>query len=152
MAIQNTFEQSSYENNLERLEKLNPESKPLWGKMNIAQMLAHLNVAYNITYNKSLPKAKGFKKFFMKLVVKKIVTGEKPFSKNGRTAPEFLITDKKEFTKEKETLIKYITDTFNKGEKYFDRKENISFGKLTAKEWSNLFQKHLNHHFEQFGV
>ncbi len=152
MAVKYTFEQATYENNLKRLEKLNAETKALWGKMNVAQMLAHLNVAYGITYNENLPKITGLKKFLLKLIVKKIVTSEKPFSKNGRTAPEFIIADNRGFTKEKEKLANYIKETFQKGETYFEGKENISFGSLSAKEWSNLFQKHLDHHFAQFGV
>ena len=38
------------------------------------------------------------------------------------------------------------------GEEYFDGKENISFGKLTKNQWNILFSKHLDHHFNQFGI
>jgi hypothetical protein len=38
------------------------------------------------------------------------------------------------------------------GETYFEGKPSPSFGKMTAKEWSNQFWKHMDHHFRQFGI
>jgi hypothetical protein len=37
----------------------------------------------------------------MKLFVKNIVVGEKPYAKNSRTAPEFIIANQRDFEKEK---------------------------------------------------
>jgi len=88
----------------------------------------------------------------LKLFVKKIVVGEKPYPKNGRTAPEFLITSEKEFEKEKNRIIKYLKKTQELGEVHFDNKASHSFGKLTKTEWNNMFYKHLDHHLTQFGV
>ena len=88
----------------------------------------------------------------LKLFVKPIVVGEKPYKKNSRTAPEFIISDAKNFEIEKERLINYILKTANLGENYFDNRESHSFGKLTKKEWNTMFYKHLDHHLNQFGV
>jgi len=38
------------------------------------------------------------------------------------------------------------------GALYFEGRESLSFGKLTSKEWNNLFYKHIDHHFTQFGI
>ena len=38
------------------------------------------------------------------------------------------------------------------GVSYFENKESHSFGRLTIKEWNNMFYKHLEHHLTQFGV
>ena len=43
----NTFDSSTTDSVLARLEKISANTQPLWGKMNVAQMLAHLNVAYD---------------------------------------------------------------------------------------------------------
>ncbi len=43
--------------------------------------------------------------------MKKSVVGEKPYPKNGRTAPQFLITNEREFEKEKKQLISYFIKT-----------------------------------------
>jgi len=153
MAILNVFEPSTTANSLERLNKLSAGMTPKWGKMNAPQMLAHLNVAYDIAYGKTeVKKMGGFGKLMMKLFVKKIVVGEAPYKKNSRTAPYFLIADEREFNAEKEKLAAYIQQVEKDGASFFEGKESAAFGPLSAKEWSNQFQKHLDHHFQQFGI
>jgi PHD/YefM family antitoxin component YafN of YafNO toxin-antitoxin module len=152
MALPNIFEPSVTATTLERLKNLSPESKPVWGTMNSAQMLAHLNVAYDVTYGKMTPKVGGFMKLMMKLFVKKMVVSEKPYKKNSRTAPYFVIADAREFDAEKTKLADYIKTTEAKGAAFFEGKESISFGKMSSQEWNNQFYKHMNHHFQQFGV
>ena len=84
--------------------------------------------------------------------IRKIVTNEVPFKHNSQTAPAFIISDERNFDAEKKRLIDYVSKTLQMGEQYFDNKESMSFGKLSATEWNNMFYKHLNHHLTQFGV
>ncbi|MFD1552399.1 hypothetical protein DNU06_10795 [Putridiphycobacter roseus] len=135
-----------------RINNLTNETKPEWGKMNASQMLAHLNVSYELAFDDTLPQPGAFKKFMLNLFVKKIVVGDKPYKKNSPTAPEFKITDSKDFEKEKQRLIDFIDKTQSLGAAYFDGKESNSFGKLSKNEWNTMFVKHLNHHLTQFGV
>lgn len=136
-----------------RINKLNKNSNPQWGKMSASQMLAHCNVAYEMTYDTSkFKKPKGLKKVFLKHILKPFVVGNKPFKKNGQTAPEFRIKDEKNFESEKQRMFDYIDKTQQLGANHFEGKENLSFGNLTSNEWNNLFYKHLNHHLNQFGV
>ena len=151
MAYSNIFSSSATSEMMNRLNKLQSDSKPLWGKMNAAQTLAHLNVAYDKAYNPGkAPGAIG--KFLMKLFVKNVVVSSKPYKKNNRTAPEFLIEGERDFDKEKARLIDNMKKTEQNGVTYFEGRENISFGKLSSEEWSNLFGKHMDHHFQQFGI
>ena len=152
MEILNTFDPRTTEIFISRIEKLTPETQPQWGKMDVAQMMAHVSVAYDMTYGKLNLKYNGFMRMMLKLIVKKMVVGEKPYKKNNSTAPAFIITDKREFEKEKQILIDYIKLTDSKGIAHFDGLENTSFGKLSAKEWSTLLSKHLDPHLTQFGV
>lgn len=135
-----------------RINKLQSYSRPLWGKMNVAQMLAHCNVTYEMVYEDKHPKPNVFMRFLLKLLVKNYVVNEKPFKQNGHTAPQFKIVDTKDFEAEKSRLISYIQKTQQLGEAYFDGKESHSFGNLASQEWNNMFYKHLNHHLSQFGV
>jgi len=150
--MKNIFDKTVSEEVIGRINLLNVNSKPKWGKMTVDQMLAHCNVTYEFEYENKHAKPKGFKKWMLKTFVKNIVVSEKPYKKNGRTAPEFLITSEKDYIKEKERLNSYIAKTQELGSNYFDNKENHSFGKLTKTEWNNLFYKHLDHHLNQFGV
>ena len=122
------------------------------GKMNVDQMLAHCNVAYDMSFTDQYPKPNLFVKQLLKMFVKPTTCGEKPYKKNGKTAPQFIIKDKRDFELEKQKLINYLNKTRNLGAAHFEGLESHSFGKLSSREWSNLFYKHLDHHLTQFGV
>jgi hypothetical protein len=107
---------------------------PEWGKMTVAQMLAHCNVTYEMLYENKHPRPNGLVKFMLKLFVKKGVVNEVPYPKNSRTAPQFVILETKEFEKEKARLIDYIYKTQQLGASYFEGKESHSFGRLNSKE------------------
>ena len=150
--MNNLFDKSDTEKLIERINGLTPASQNLWGKMNVSQMLAHCNVAYEYLYDNKYKKPGFLKGLLLKWFIKPIVVGDKPYAKNSRTSPEFLITDQKEFENEKTRLIGFINKTRDHGASYFDGKDSISFGKLTSEEWNNMFYKHLNHHLSQFGL
>lgn len=151
--MKSIFEKEVTKKVIDRINKLNTNSKATWGKMNVAQMLAHCNVQYEIIYeNDKFPKPNAFVRFMLKTFVKNKVVGSKPFPKNGRTAPYFVIADEKEFENEKERLITYINTTQKNGVNVLLSRDTKSFGKLTADQWNNLFHKHLDHHLNQFGV
>ena len=136
-----------------RINRLEPGARPAWGKMSADQMLAHCNVPYAYTfYPEHFKRPGSIARFFLRNMVKNIVTGGKPYKKNSRTAPEFLITGSRDFEKEKELLIANIRKCCELGVSFFEGKENFSFGKMTAKEWNTLFYKHLDHHLTQFNV
>lgn len=150
--MENILKSEGAERFISRIYRLTPKTQPIWGKMNVSQVLAHCNVTYQTVYDKNYPKPNFFMKLMLKTFVKGMVVGEKPFPKNGRTAPNFLITDERDFEKEKQLLVKNIKRTQKLGEAHFEGKQSISFGELSASEWNNLFAKHLDHHLKQFGV
>ena len=138
---------------IERINHLSNSSQSKWGEMSVEQMLAHCNVTYSMIYDEDRQKpVRGFKKFILKILIKPIVVSEKPYKNNGRTAPEFIISSKKYFDKEKNILVSNLNRTQKLGADHFDGKASNSFGPLTAKQWSNMFVKHLDHHLKQFGV
>ena len=150
--MKNIFDPKVTEEVIQRINALTATTTPKWGKMNVAQMLAHCNVPYEMVYTDKHPKPNSFVKFMLKLFVKPTVVNEKPYKRNSRTAPAFIIADERDFEIEKNRLIAYLKKTQKLGQEHFDQKESHSFGKLNITEWNNLFYKHLNHHLEQFGV
>jgi len=150
--MENIFDKKVTAQIINRINNLQATTKPQWGKMSVGQMLAHCSVTYEMIYSDIHPKPNAVTKFILKTFIKKMVVGEKPFSRNGKTAPQFLITDHKFFDTEKNKLSAFITKTQKLGEDYFDNKESYSFGKLSKTEWNNMFYKHLDHHLTQFGV
>ena len=151
--MKNIFDKEVSKEVIARIDNLGKDSKAVWGKMSVAQMLAHCNVQYEIVYeNERFPKPNTFVRFMLKTFVKNKVVGPKPFPKNGRTAPYFVIDDDRDFDSEKNRLIAFITKTQKIGVDILLPRDTKSFGKLTANEWNNLFYKHLDHHLAQFGV
>ncbi|CAM4171247.1 DUF1569 domain-containing protein [Zobellia nedashkovskayae] len=150
--MKNVFDQTDVNELVSRINNLNSKSNNLWGRMSVGQMMAHCNVAYDMTYTDQYPKPTGFKKFMIKLIAKKMVVGPKPYKRNIRTAPEFLITDERDFELEKQKLVAHLQKTQQLGAAHFQNKESHAFGPLTSQEWNVLFYKHLDHHLQQFNV
>jgi hypothetical protein len=150
--MQNVFLKEDCDQFINRIKQLDSNTQPLWGKMSVDQMLAHCNVTYEMVYDNIHPKPNAIMRFVLKSFVKNKVVDESSYPKNSRTAPQFIITGDRNFDLEKNRLISYIIKTQELGENEFEGKESLSFGKLTSKEWNNMFAKHLDHHFTQFGV
>jgi hypothetical protein len=120
--------------------------------MSVDQMLAHCNVAYEMIFENKHKKPNVLMRFILKALVKDKVVSESSYPKNSRTAPAFLVIDKRNFEIEKQRLLNYITKVQQLGANDFDGKESLSFGKLNKVEWNNMMYKHLDHHLNQFGV
>ncbi len=150
--MKNIFKAADADEVIARINKLTPETKAVWGKMSVDQMLAHCNVTYEMLYTDKHPKPNFLLKFILKSFIKNSVVNDKPYKQNGQTAPAFVIADHRNFEDEKKRLIDFIKKTQELGEDYFDGKESHSFGVLNKSEWNMMFYKHLNHHLSQFGV
>src|ERR1700748_513802 len=102
--MKNIFSPEVTQEVIERIGQLTPQSQRKWGKMTVAQMLAHCSVTYEMIFEDIHPKPKGFKRFLLKTFVKKLVISETPYKANNPTAPAFLIKDEKDFQKEQQRL------------------------------------------------
>lgn len=151
--IKDIFNQQISDEVVGRINRLTPETQRLWGTMDVAQMLAHCNVPYAYTFTPEKFKKPNFlMKFILSNFVKKIVVSETPYKQNERTSPNFVISDQRDFEKEKAILIDNLTKCQELGRDYFEGKDNFSFGKMTANEWNALYYKHIDHHLRQFGI
>ena len=133
---------------IQRIEKLAPESKALWGKMNVSQMMAHFTLSAEMSTGELKTKSSPMQ-FIGRLLKKTVIHNDKPFRKNSPTAQELTILDPKEFAKEKVNFmdaIKRLTGEVTKAERH------PFFGKMTTEEWGIINYKHADHHLRQFGV
>lgn len=156
MDAQNIFDKAGAEALIVRIKQLKPDATPIWGSMTASQMLAHsskpFETVYDPAYAQKYPPPNPFLKFFLRLFVKPIVVGPKPYKKNMRTAPEFIVDDERDFEVEQRRLIDFIEKAQAEGAAGFEGRASHSFGPLTAREWNTLFYKHTDHHLAQFGV
>ena len=65
------FNEEISEEFISRIEKLTQESKLKWGKMSVAQMLAHCCVTYEMVYSDKHKRPNIFIRFVLKRFVKK---------------------------------------------------------------------------------
>jgi hypothetical protein len=152
MSLPNIFSALVCADMVSRINRLNTNTPALWGKMNVSQMLAHCCISYEMIFDDKHAKPNFLLRFVLKNFIKGTVVGEKPYKQGGLTAPQFLITNERDFEKEKMRLINYINQVQQMGEAAFEGKESHSFGVLNKTEWNNMLYKHLNHHLNQFGV
>jgi hypothetical protein len=136
---------------LARIEKLTPESKALWGKMSVSQMLAHSTEATKLATGEINTKFAPIQ-IMGNLFKKSFITGGKPFRRNSPTSPELKMVEPKEFDKEKAIYIAAINNAYAQGAKGAKSDRHPFFGKMTVEEWGILGYKHADHHLSQFGV
>jgi len=149
--MKNLFDRESVSEILDRINNLQPASAAHWGKMNVAQMLAHCSAAMDLASGQlNIPRV--FLGRILGPFVKSIYTNEKPFSKNSPTARELLFANPAEFSREQQLLCAKVQEFFAGGEARCTRHPHPFFGPLTPKEWSRGCYKHLDHHLRQFGV
>jgi len=145
------YERTTLKELTQRLDKLTASSKRLWGKMDVAQMLAHCSNVIEMAIGEKAGKSSLMGKVIGPFV-KGVVTSEKPFKQNMPTDNNFIVSDSKDFYKEKVRLTILLTRLSASGPEFMHNRRHSFFGKLTSREWSNSTVKHLDHHFRQFGV
>ena len=145
------FEPETKRSILERLGGLTSGASRQWGKMDAAQMMAHCSVAMEAgTGDKPLKQAligKIFAPF-----VRSSFLGEKPFGKNSPTDPTFVISDARDFAREKERLTALVARFCERGPAEAGRHTHSFLGKITGDDWGVVMYKHLDHHLRQFSA
>ena len=134
---------------IDRINKLTPQTRQVWGKMNVSQMLAHIQMPIQIAYGTHQPKGS----FLLRLIgplFKSKLWDEKPYKQSLPTDPTFVMTgSEKEFEKEKSAVLELINKFSTES---IIGEHHPVFGKLTKENWSKATWKHLDHHLAQFGV
>jgi hypothetical protein len=149
MEIKNLFEPAVKQEIIERINKLTPSTEHQWGKMNVSQMLAHVQLPIKTAYGTHQPKGS----FLLRLIgplFKSKLWDKTPYKQSLPTDPTFIMTgSSKEFEKEKSALLQLI-ERFTETNIISER--HPIFGKLNKENWSKATWKHLDHHLRQFGV
>lgn len=153
---QTTFVETTTEKVRECLSKLNEESKPEWGDLTPQMMVEHLEYSYRVASGEIQDFEISTPEKILEKVHATLYNYEKmPRGYDFPLAKKSDITNPKhenlEMAKEKmlEAREQYLEFFKDESEK---RTKNPVFGELNRYEWYLLERKHLNHHFEQFGL
>lgn len=145
------FDKDGAQDVISRIDTLQPASARQWGKMDVAQMMAHCSKTLDMASGRLNP-SRAFIGRVLGPIFKSLFTNEKPFSKNGPTGKVLVVADAREFAREQENLKANIRQFHEGGEAKCTRRPHPFFGALTPQEWGRGMYKHLDHHLRQFGA
>lgn len=153
---QETFIEMTAKKIEESLSKLTKDTKPKWGNLTPQHMIEHLEYTYRI--------ASGEIQDFEIVTPEKILEKVKNTLYNYEKMPRehmFPLAKESRITELKYSNLEEAINKLNEARdsylEYFKENpnaitKNVVFGELNRYEWYLLERKHLNHHFEQFGL
>jgi hypothetical protein len=131
-----------------RINFLSENSKPLWGKMTVSQMIKHCSKWDEMVLGKEVYKQSLIGKLFGKIALKDMLKDE-PVKKNLPTVPSFKIKENFDVAEEKKKWISLLNEY-----EYVSNEGFIHpfFGMLTKEQAGFIAYKHMDHHLRQFNV
>jgi hypothetical protein len=136
----------------ERVAHLRPDSPRLWGKMGVAQAVAHCSLGLEWAVGDSFP-PRMFLGRIMGWIVKPMALGnENPMRRNSPTAKSLVVADERDLDTEQQRLYQLIDRFVAGGPARCTKHPHSFFGRLEPEEWAELMYKHLDHHLRQFGA
>jgi len=145
-----------------RIQSLAPGAKREWGKMDVAQMLAHCQAPFRITTGEDTPPRRLLGMLFGRMALRTIIAkpvpdhdaeaADKPLRRNLPTDRSFAVRDRRDFAQEQQGLITLVRQFGARGPGGIGVARHPFFGRLSAAEWDTLMWKHLDHHLRQFGA
>ena len=151
MDKKNLFQREAVDEVMSRIDTLQPASLRQWGKMDVAQMMAHCSAALDMASGRlNLPRI--FIGRVLGPLAKPGFTNDKPFSRNNPTDKKLVVSDQRDFRREQEQLKQKLRQFHEGGEARCTQHPHPFFGALTPQDWSRGMYKHLDHHLRQFGA
>ncbi len=149
--MKNLFDKPAYEEIISRMNKLSANSQQQWGKMDVAQMLAHCKEAFKVPLSES-PLKRSFLGLLIGWMIKDKLHNDVPWKHNLPTAPQFIIKDSRNFEKEKNELLSLINKFHAGNPAVIEKIVHPMFGKFSGEQWGMAMYKHIDHHLMQFGA
>jgi hypothetical protein len=149
-----TFDQEFIETTGKRLENLSPDSAPLWGKMNCAQMMGHLNmtIIYSMGNLPAMPGNPGW--MSRNIIGPLILNGILKLPKNFvPPRPEGAPEPPPPPEGNKQMLLDAM-ERYRLGLEAGTIKAapHPGFGDIGAEGWAKMHVVHTDHHLRQFGI
>lgn len=152
LSMKNLYEPITAQEIRDRLVLLQPDSERQWGKMNVAQAVAHCATSMEWAVGDREPDRMYFGRILGVLIKPFVVGNDKPMRPNSPTAKSLIIEDHRNLQAERERLIGLIDRFTARRAQGCTTNPHSFFGRLTPDEWAILMYKHLDHHLRQFGV
>lgn len=136
---------------VERMGRIPPDRRPLFGKMSAPQMVCHVSDALRVSLGEIPTRSKG-KKVFTNPVVRWLLIHVLPWPKGKtQTAREMLTAQPTDWAADLGTFRALLERMGSRGPGGAWPPHPL-FGNLSGKMWGHLTYRHLDHHLGQFGV
>jgi hypothetical protein len=149
--MKNLFEPAATTEIMDRMSHLRADSERNWGKMNVAQMLAHCSAWMEMALGFTSPRRSFIGRIFG-AVAKSTILKEAPIRRNMPTDKSLIVSNERDFETERERLLEWTRRFASGGPETCTNHPHCFFGRMTPKEWGTLAYKHMDHHLKQFGV
>jgi len=150
--MRNLYEPSAVQEVKERIARLRPDSARHWGKMNVAQGVAHCAASMEWAVGDRVPPRMGLASILGRIIKPKVLGDDAPFRRNSPTAKDLVVQDQRDLAAERARLSALIDRFATAGPAGCTTNPHSFFGRMTPDEWAILMYKHLDHHLRQFGV
>jgi hypothetical protein len=150
--MKNLFEATTAKEVKARIGQLGPNSQRQWGKMTVAQAIAHCSRTMEWAVGDSYEPRMFIGRIIGPLVKSRVLRDEKPMGRNAPTAKSLVVKDERDLGKECTRLSALVDRFFEGGPHGCTKHPHAFFGQLAPEEWARLMYKHLDHHLRQFGV
>lgn len=136
-----------------RIHYLNQNLEPLWGKMDVCQMMRHCNQVLQVPLGKiKLPEINRLFRAIGIITKWEIQVFNNGIPPNMPTLQKLIVNFECDFEEEKKSLLKTLEEYRICVESKNLPDYHVLFGKMTEKDWGFLEYKHLDHHLKQFNV
>ncbi|HVW13436.1 MAG TPA: DUF1569 domain-containing protein [Mucilaginibacter sp.] len=145
--MKTVFDKATREELIERIGTLTENSKALWGKMTVDQMIKHCTLYEEMATGKIEYKRAFIGRLFGKIALKQVLKDEAPLARNTPTLPELRIKESGDFSSEKAKWISLVGEY-----EHFTNTGFIHpfFGEMTKEQIGYMSYKHTDHHLRQF--
>lgn len=148
--MKNLFEAGTLEEVIRRIESLRADAPHQWGKMDVAQMIAHCSLTLEMACGDFAAKQTLLGRILGPRL-RHMLTNEKPMPRNSPTAKELRVGSC-DFDREHQRLLERVRQFHQGGESRCTKHPHPFFGPITPTEWGTGMYKHLDHHLRQFGA
>jgi hypothetical protein len=135
---------------IERLHRLDADSRPRWGTLSCPQMVAHLTEAARMALGE-LPVAPMGPSYLRRTPIKQFIIYLYPFPRGASTAPELLQRRCDNIEREMVDL-EAALERLAAQSGALQWPEHPLFGRLSPRAIGVLAYRHMDHHLRQFGV
>ncbi|GGB12707.1 DUF1569 domain-containing protein [Puia dinghuensis] len=150
--MRSLFNENEFREIRQRVASLHSNNVRKWGKMQIAQMMAHCSIGFEKATGKLPFEDKS--NLLMRTLVKKIVLNavkKGDLGQNQKTFPDYQIADERDFDTEKKRLLENL-DAFYQMRAGTGPGRHPYFGKFSKEDWGALQYLHTDHHLKQFSA